>query len=117
MNIHKGTAVLLSLAISGAAAGFAQVCAYAEVTELEADSRISSVELSPSETVFSYSNVADVAEADMPSIVAITNKSVQEVTSFFYGEPLQYETTSAGSGIIIGTNDTELLICSNNHVV
>ena len=117
MNIHRGTALLLSLAISGAAAGFAPVCAYAEDTGLEADSRISSVELSPSETVFSYSNVADVAEAVMPAIVAITNKSVQEVTSFFYGEPLQYETTSAGSGIIIGTNDTELLICSNNHVV
>ena len=67
---------------------------------------------------FSYSSVADVAEAVMPSIVAITNKSVQEVQSFFYGaRPFQYESESAGSGIIVDSNDTELLICTNNHVV
>ena len=66
---------------------------------------------------FSYENVADVAEAVMPSIVAITNKSVQEINSFFYGRGFQYESTSAGSGIIVGENDTELLVCTNNHVV
>ena len=66
---------------------------------------------------FSYANVADVAEAVMPSIVAITNKSVQEINSFFYGRGYQYESTSAGSGIIVGENETELLVCTNNHVV
>lgn len=66
---------------------------------------------------FSYSNVADVAEAVMPSIVAITNKSVQEVNNYFFRRSFQYEATSAGSGIIVGSNDTELLICTNNHVV
>ena len=66
---------------------------------------------------FSYSNVADVAEAVMPSIVAITNKSVQEVNDYFFRRSFQYEATSAGSGIIVGSNDTELLICTNNHVV
>ena len=66
---------------------------------------------------FSYSNVADVAEAVMPSIVAITNKSVQEVNNYFFRRSYQYEATSAGSGIIVGSNDTELLICTNNHVV
>ena len=66
---------------------------------------------------FSYSNVADVAEAVMPSIVAITNKSVQEVNNYFFRRSFQYEATSAGSGIIVGSNDTELLICPNNHVV
>ena len=66
---------------------------------------------------FSYSNVADVAEAVMPSIVAITNTSVQKINSFFYRQPMEYEATSAGSGIIVGTNETELLICTNNHVV
>lgn len=110
MKTHGKIALLLSLAIAGTAAGSAAMAA-------ETFSGIGSVELSPSETVFSYSNVADVAEAVMPAIVAITNKSVQEVRSFFYGEPLQYETTSAGSGIIVGTSETELLICSNNHVV
>ena len=66
---------------------------------------------------FSYSNVADVAEVVMPSIVAITNKSVQEVNNYFFRRSYQYEATSAGSGIIVGSNDTELLICTNNHVV
>ena len=53
----------------------------------------------------------------MPTIVAITNKSVQEVQSFYRGRTFQYESESCGSGIIVGENDTELLICTNNHVV
>ena len=59
----------------------------------------------------------------MPSIVSITNQSVQEVQNYFsmfgYGAqtPQTEETTSCGSGIIIGKNDTELLIVTNNHVV
>ena len=70
-----------------------------------------------SESGLSYSNVADLAEAAMPAVVAITNKSVQEINSFFYRRSFQYESESAGSGIILGSNDTELLICTNNHVV
>ena len=66
---------------------------------------------------FSYSNVADVAEAVMPSIVSITNSSVQEVRDWFSRRSYQYESESAGSGIIVGSNETELLICTNNHVV
>ena len=66
---------------------------------------------------FSYSNVADVAEAVMPAIVSITNSSVQEVNDCFSRRSYQYESESAGSGIIVGSNETELLICTNNHVV
>ncbi len=62
-------------------------------------------------------DVSDVAESVMPSIVSITNKSVQEVRSFFGGGIHQYESVSAGSGIIIGENDDELLLVTNNHVV
>ncbi|MDO4294198.1 MAG: trypsin-like peptidase domain-containing protein [Eubacteriales bacterium] len=67
-------------------------------------------------------DVSDVASAVMPSIVSITNKSVQEVQNYFsmfgYGVPSQeVESESVGSGIIIGKNDTELLIVTNNHVV
>lgn len=62
------------------------------------------------------SDVADIAEQVMPSVVSITNMSVQQVQSFFYGVQEQ-ESTSAGSGIIIGKNDTELLIVTNNHVI
>lgn len=66
--------------------------------------------------------VSDVAAAVMPAVVSITNKSVQEVQNYFsrygYGAPsYTEESTSAGSGIIIGQNDDELLICTNNHVV
>lgn len=71
----------------------------------------------PVEDSLNYSGVADIAEAAMPSIVSITNRSVQEVQSFFRGRAFQYESVSLGSGIIVGENDTELLICSNNHVV
>lgn len=69
------------------------------------------------EAQFGYSGIADIAEGAMPSIVAITNKSVQEVQSFYRGRTFQYESESCGSGIIVGENDTELLICTNNHVV
>lgn len=74
-------------------------------------------------TVVSQSlDVSDIAENAMPSIVAITNKSVQEVQSFFSmferGAGVQeQEVESQGSGIIIGKNDDELLIVTNNHVV
>ena len=66
---------------------------------------------------FSYSNVADVTEAAMPSIVAITNRSVQQVRTWFSRGTYQYDSVSAGSGIIVGENENELLICTNNHVV
>ena len=61
--------------------------------------------------------VADVAENVMPSIVSITNKSVQEVRSMFGRGIREYESESCGSGIVIGKNDDELLIVTNNHVV
>lgn len=67
-------------------------------------------------------DVSDIVETAMPSIVAITNKSVQEVQSYFsmFGRSSgtqQQEVESQGSGIIIGQNDEELLIVTNNHVI
>ena len=52
----------------------------------------------------------------MPSIVSITSMSVEEVQSFF-GGTWQKKSEGAGTGIIIGENDSELLIVTNNHVV
>lgn len=96
-----------ALSIEGGAAGPVQISTVSDVGDASADI-----------PDFSYANIADLAEAVMPSIVAITNTSVQEVRSFFYGRhSYQYESKSAGSGIIVGSNDTELLICTNNHVV
>ena len=64
----------------------------------------------------SIASVSAIAEAAMPSLVAITNKSVQEMQSMF-GLTQAYESESSGSGIIIGKTDTELLMVTNNHVV
>ena len=52
----------------------------------------------------------------MPSIVAITRKSVQEIETYYYGTQ-EYEVSGAASGIIIAQNDEELLVATNSHVV
>ena len=62
------------------------------------------------------SDIADIADKAMPSVVSITNMSVQQVQNFFGGVQEQ-ESKSVGSGIIVGQNDDELLIVTNNHVV
>ena len=62
------------------------------------------------------SDVSDIVENTLPSIVSITNMSVQEVQNFFGGIS-QQESESAGSGIIISQNDSELLVVTNNLVV
>ena len=59
--------------------------------------------------------VAQIAEQCTSSVVAITNQSVQEVQTMF--GTMQQQSTGSGSGVIIGKNDTELLIATNNHVV
>ena len=133
----KGLALVLGLAVAGAGAGAAsqlysyaedvklQIAAQAQETEAQETEEqtaketfaVSTAQLVDTADAFSYSGVADIAENAMPTIVAITNKSVQEVQSFYRGRTFQYESESCGSGIIVGENDTELLICTNNHVV
>lgn len=82
----------------------------------------SDVDTATVDTSGRITGVSDVASAVMPAVVSITNRSVEEVQNLFsiygYGAPtIERESTSAGSGIIIGQNDDELLICTNNHVV
>lgn len=74
-----------------------------------------STPLSTSSSVVT-SDVSGIVENVMPSIVSITSMSVEEVQSFF-GGTYQQQTEGAGTGIIIGQNDSELLIVTNNHVV
>lgn len=62
------------------------------------------------------SDVSEVVDNVMPSIVAITNLSVRQVQSWF-GQTYQKELPSAGSGIIIAQTEKELYIVTNNHVV
>ena len=62
--------------------------------------------------------VADIAKMVKPSVVSITNTSIVDQNyNPFYGGSGQYQVKGAGSGIIIGINDKELLIVTNNHVV
>ena len=63
-------------------------------------------------------DVSEIVEEVMPSIVSITSKTLVKSgmfgPSFFNKE--QYS-EGAGSGIIVSKNDTELLILTNNHVI
>lgn len=60
-------------------------------------------------------DVTDVVEATMPSIVTITSTYAQ--SSDWFGQQAGGESEGGGSGIIVGKNETELLIATNNHVV
>ena len=66
-------------------------------------------------TVNNSIDVSAIAEKSMPSVVSINNKGVQEIRSWF--GTYQQDTRGSGSGIIIGENETELLIVTNYHVV
>lgn len=72
-------------------------------------------------TESSGNTVADIVEECMPSLVAITNVSIREVQNYWgfgwYSQPQEQEEISTGTGIIIGQNDSELLIVTNNHVI
>ena len=61
-------------------------------------------------------DVTQVVEAVMPSCVSITNNFTQTVQDF-WGQTYSQDETASGSGIIIGENEQELLIVTNNHVV
>lgn len=61
-------------------------------------------------------DVSAIVEKAMPSVVAINNKMIYQANSWF-GPSQTYEVPSSGSGIVVGQNDKELLIVTNNHVV
>lgn len=60
-------------------------------------------------------DVSDIVQNCMPSVVSITNVGTTEFRTFF--GTYEQESQSSGSGIIIGRNDTEIVIVTNNHVV
>lgn len=61
-------------------------------------------------------DVTSVVDKVMPASVSITNSFMATGQSFF-GATYEVPQEASGSGIIIGKNDTELLIVTNNHVV
>lgn len=68
------------------------------------------------QTTTTVSDVSSVVEAVMPSVVSIINKATVSQQNMF-GQSMEYESEGSGSGIIIGQNDTEMLIVTNNHVI
>ena len=63
-------------------------------------------------------DVSGIAQNTMPSIVAITSTEEGENYYDLFGQYYQgQDTTSCGSGFIVGKNDSELLIATNNHVI
>ncbi len=60
-------------------------------------------------------DVTEVVEEVMPAVVSVSNNYVENIN--FYGRELSNEGVASGSGIIVGENDTELLIVTNYHVV
>ena len=67
----------------------------------------------------SEKTVTEVAKEAMPSVVAITNMMRYQQNGFSIFGEVQKETElpASGSGVIVGQNDTELLIATNNHVI
>lgn len=129
---------ILSALLCGAIFGGAAAGAFAGFNSVFKDNSSAEALTTPTEqssftglTTVSYSSlnaktvqtldVSDIAEGVMPAMVSITNVSVQEVQSYFglFGgsRTLTEEQQSSGTGIIIGQNDSELLIVTNNHVV
>ena len=89
---------------------------------IDTDSEVVSLKHTDSVTVKSdgvyITDVSEVVDEVMPSIVAITSKTVINSGRFgpsFYGG--SYTTEGAGSGVIVAEDDDEIFILTNYHVV
>lgn len=69
------------------------------------------------DTISTTTDLSQMVENVMPSIVSITSIVEQQVSYGFWGQGGTQETEGAGSGIIIGQNDSELLVVTNYHVI
>jgi serine protease Do len=61
------------------------------------------------------STISEIVEQTMPSIVTV-NSTITQTTDWF-GQPYSEEVEGSGSGFIVGKNEKELLVATNNHVV
>ena len=84
--------------------------------EPDEDTSVASAGTSDATATVVELTVPQVVQQCMPSMVAITNTTIEEYRDFFGGRSTQ-ESVSAGSGIIVGETETELLIATNNHVI
>lgn len=75
-----------------------------------------SEDIEKTQTVYAVvSDVSDVVSAVMPAVVSISNTYTE--TMSYFGQSMSSEAVASGSGIIVGENDTELLIVTNYHVI
>ncbi len=81
--------------------------------QLASSDQLGSTAVSTATTV---TDVSDIAENVMPAIVQVTNMSITEYRTWF-GQSFEQQSESAGSGIIMSSDDEYLYIASNNHVV
>lgn len=73
---------------------------------------------SANKTAETGGSVSEIAKNAMPEVVSITNTiRYQQYGYTIFGQSGEQEAAASGSGVIIGKNDTELLIVTNNHVV
>ncbi len=87
----------------------------AQVKVAQSDENGSSTDAAPVTTAL-QTDVSSIVEKAMPSVVAINNTMLMQQQTWF-GPSQTVEVPSSGSGIIVGQNDEELLIVTNNHVV
>lgn len=117
MTLQKKWGMVVAMAlVFGLIAGGTMYGVNTAANRLYSQNHISQTDTTEASTSESSSGVAQVADNAMPSVVTISTMSVEEMRSFFGGTQ-QYEVEGAGTGVIIGENDTELLIATNNHVV
>ena len=88
-----------------------------EETAAEEDAAevIAELPLQEEKSEFTLPDIRKVAQEGMPAIVAITNVGVEKIS--YFGRQYEFDSESTGSGIIVGKNEKELLIATNNHVV
>lgn len=77
----------------------------------------SSIVNEEAEGVTAAMDVSAVAKAAMPAMVALQGTTTVSSSGYYWGGGQSYEATTSGTGIIVGKNDTELLILTNAHVV
>jgi serine protease Do len=80
------------------------------------ETAVAAVPTSSQSSISGASDVSAIAEAVMPSVVAINDTKTVEQTNLF-GMRQTYEAKSSGSGIIIDEDDTNIYIATNNHVI
>ncbi len=74
-----------------------------------------SVTQTTSDGTTTSTDVSELVDNAMPSMVAITSTIVENYS--YFGRTLSQEAEGSGSGIIVGKNDNQLLIVTNNHVI